>query len=54
MRTEKEQPERLEENWEYVFYLEANLRAELSRIQEEKANNSIRYSYKSNRVRAGK
>ena len=30
---------RLEENWEDVFYMEASLRKELSRIQEEEVNN---------------
>lgn len=54
MKTEKEQPVRLEENWGYVFYLEANLRKELSRIQEEKVNNCSRCCFKSSRGRARK
>lgn len=43
MRTEKEQqPERLDKNLEYVFYLEAKLR---NCVQWEKVNSCIRCSW---------
>lgn len=50
MKTEKEQqPEGLDKNWEYLFYLEAKLR---NCVQWEKVNSCIRCKF--HRVRARK